>query len=197
MNKLDPKVVTFRNPRDEFYRGIVLAYDADGKRVKLYVLESDDIDTKESIVDFSLAQFQLDNWPSVDNPPEGAHVITDVDGNRRLARMDQREYDSWKNGGTTTTYDLMVKAKRDFGKGFYDAKTRTNIREGWNVVYTRGKYKGCQAMPGAVWSHTKEGALNMIMAFIAAGGNADSDVENDAGFADRFHAMIRLSKDNS
>ncbi len=131
--------------------------------------------------------------------PEGCHYITPIDGNgRRLSRMDQREYDEWANESVTTIIsDLKIVPKKDFGPhGVYDSKTRTNLAEGWQVVYTKGKYKGCLAMPGAVWSYTREGATNLIHAFIAAGGdpNSDASLDADTGFAQRFHALVRLTR---
>jgi hypothetical protein len=195
MNQLQPQTVRLTGP-EGFIEGVVLPFaEQESGWVSIYISKSD-LYEPGKIVNVSTNVFTLDTKPSITNVPNGAHVITDSDGETRLARMDQREYDSWKNGDTTTTYGLMVKAKRDFGDGFYDAKTRTNIREGWNVVYTLGKYKGCQAMPGGAWSHTQEGAINMIMAFIAAGGNENSDVENDARFGARFHALVRLNRSN-
>jgi hypothetical protein len=139
--------------------------------------------------------------PSIDNVPNGCHVITDDRGVKRLARMSQAEYDNWRNQTRTTIYsDLKIVPKRDFGEsGYYDSKTRANLREGWVVVYTRGPFAGCNAIPGAGWSYTHDGAMDMIHAFIAAGGNTAPEKceDNDPNMAQRFHALVRLTgRDN-
>lgn len=95
--------------------------------------------------------------------PDGYHMIATQDG-RRLSRMTQREYDGYINGNSIRYANFEIVAKRDFGKiGFYDAKSRTNLREGWVVTE-----RGANVMPGATWAHTQDEAMLMIDCYVAA-----------------------------
>lgn len=63
----------------------------------------------------------------------------------------------------------QIVPKQDFGHyGYYDAKRRCLIREGF--IVTDGF---CNVMPGATWFRTKEEAEIGIEALRLAGDNAD------------------------
>ena len=52
---------------------------------------------------------------------------------------------------------------------------------------------GCNPIPGGMLSKTREGALNMIDCYVAAGGSAkDPFCESGVDVA-KFHALIRIS----
>jgi hypothetical protein len=77
--------------------------------------------------------------------------------------MTDAEYEQWERGDTTEYAGFYIKPKRDFGEsGFYDSKTRRNVKEGWVIVKD-----GCNVMPGATWAHTQAEANQMIDVFMA------------------------------
>lgn len=87
------------------------------------------------------------------------------DSGTKAARMTDEEYTFWESGGMVEYAGFIIKPKRDFGStGFYDAKTRRNVKEGWVVVKN-----GCNAMPGATWAHTKAQAKQLIDVLLAVG----------------------------
>jgi len=59
--------------------------------------------------------------------------------------------------------------KRDFGGQPFLINGRSVLR-GFLVCYNTGPFKGCNAMPGATWSETIRGALQMIRVFEKVGG---------------------------
>lgn len=94
------------------------------------------------------------------------NVYNGKDSGTKAARMTDAEYEQWESGNYTCEYaGFWIKPKRDFGEtGFYDSKTRRNVKEGW--VICKG---GCNAMPGATWAHNLAEAHQMIDAFMAVG----------------------------
>jgi hypothetical protein len=91
------------------------------------------------------------------------NVYNSKDSGTKAARMTDAEYEQWERGDTTEYAGFTIKPKRDFGeRGFYDADTRRNVKEGWVIVKD-----GCNAMPGATWAHTQARATQMIDVFMA------------------------------
>jgi hypothetical protein len=90
-------------------------------------------------------------------------VYNSKDSGTKAARMTDAEYEQWERGDMTEYAGFHIKPKRDFGEsGFYDSKTRRNVKEGWVVVKD-----GCNPMPGATWAHTQAEATQMIDVFMA------------------------------
>lgn len=96
------------------------------------------------------------------------NVYNAKDSGTKAARMTDAEYEQWKNGTFIEYAGFKIMPKRDFGEsGFYDDKTRRNVKEGW--VVTR---EGCNPMPGATWAHTQAGATQLIDVFLAVDEDA-------------------------
>lgn len=56
---------------------------------------------------------------------------------------------------------------------WWDSETRSTQTHGFVVVFDRGPYKGCNAMPAATWAKSIRGALEMIQDLERALGDAD------------------------
>lgn len=63
--------------------------------------------------------------------------------------------------------------KKDFGNSPFLINGKM-VSTGLVVIYNTGKYKGCNAMPGATWSQTIRDALQMIAVFEQCGGDTPS-----------------------
>lgn len=87
----------------------------------------------------------------------------------------KRDYEAWKNGDYSTTGDYAVRPKRDMNGWPHS--------HGW--VVTPVDQKMINALPGATWSHSRDGAFALIDAYILAGE------EEDKG-GKRFWAAVRL-----
>lgn len=96
-------------------------------------------------------------------------VYNSKDSGTKAARMTDAEYEQWESGNYKPEYaGFWIKPKRDFGEtGFYDSKTRRNVKEGWVIVKD-----GCNAMPGATWAHNLAEAQQMIDVYMAVDGDA-------------------------
>jgi hypothetical protein len=78
-------------------------------------------------------------------------VYNAKDSGTKAARMTDAEYEQYQRGDTCEYAGFLIKPKRDFGStGFYDSKTRRNVKEGWVIVKD-----GCNVMPGATWAHNR------------------------------------------
>lgn len=87
---------------------------------------------------------------------------------------------------------FVIKAKRDFGRyGYWSSEHRCNINAGWVATFGSGLYRGCQAMPGAVWAWTLAGTREMIDDYIAAGGSGEANGCDETADAALFHRLCR------
>lgn len=82
----------------------------------------------------------------------------------------RRDLESWTRGDSISVGGLTVKPKRDLPP---------NVSHGWNVC--KG---GCNVLPGATWGKSRDEALFLLHAYVAAG--EDSDVGGV-----KFWALVR------
>jgi hypothetical protein len=97
--------------------------------------------------------------------------------------FNDEDQEVWEGRKTITIGSYTVKPKKDFGRyGYYDAKTRQNLKAGF--IVTNGVYN---ALPGAVWAKTVDEAIQSIHILGAVG---------EAGFH-WLSAALRMQSDIS
>lgn len=98
----------------------------------------------------------------------------------------------YEGGHTEVCKGFIIVPKNDFGQhGYWMPEHRCCINAGWVVTYGSGKYRGCNAAPGAVWAKTLCDARDMVDDLIASGHSGECN-ECGAGDGKEFHRLCRV-----